>query len=311
MKSNNLTDVAGVLLAGLLTGACAAVGQAAPLTSATVTETKNEVLYKPAGGGERSAKVNDVVQGADVLRTGERSLAEIEFSDKTITRLGSKSVFTFSTGTREFHPGKGTTLIYVPEGSGGGRIVTTAITAAIEGTTVIVEETERPPAPGQTTPRLLCKMVFLEGTGNVTLTHQRAACPISNRRIAPGQMIAQFADEPCLAPIEDIDLDLLVKRSPMVKGFSKPLPSLALIDAQVAVQNSAKAGGTLVSPNPAAGVYSPNPMTGAQGISDSPMNTPSFAQGSLIPVGNGFFYSTRPLPGSVPIAGGGGYLWRP
>jgi hypothetical protein len=311
MKSNNSVVIPVVLLVGFLAGACALVGEAAPLASAMVTETKNEVLYKPAGGAERAAKVNDVVQGADVLRTGERSLAEIEFSDKTITRLGSKSVFTFSAGTREFHPGNGTTLIYVPKGLGGGRIVTTAITAAIEGTTVIVEETERPPAPGQTAPRLLCKMIFLEGTGNVTLTHQRAVCPVSNRRIGAGQMIAQFADEPCLAPIQDIDLDLLVKRSAIVTGFSAPLPSMSLIGAQVTVQNNEKTAGTLVSPVPTVGVYSLNPSTGTQGISDPPMNVPSSAQGSLIPVGNGFFYSTRPLPGSEPIEGGGGYVWRP
>src|SRR5213593_2092367 len=105
---------------------------AAPLSSATVTEMKNDVRHN-----ERGAKVTDLVTGADVLRTGERSLAEIEFNDKTLTRLGSKSVFSFEPSNRELRLDRGLALICVPKGAGGGRIVTAAITAAIEGTTVL------------------------------------------------------------------------------------------------------------------------------------------------------------------------------
>src|ERR1017187_5185968 len=90
------------LLALLLPWAGATFAAAAtPLSSARVTEAKHDVLYKGETAGERAAKLDDVVRGADVLRTGERSLAEIEFDDKTITRLGSKSVFSFNAEARE------------------------------------------------------------------------------------------------------------------------------------------------------------------------------------------------------------------
>lgn len=312
MKSSRGWSGPACVVAAALMVAIGPVATAAPLTRATVTETKNEVVYKPGTGAERPAKVADVVQGADVLRTGERSLAEIEFPDKTITRLGSKSVFTFTAGVREFHPGKGTTLIYMPKGMGGGRIVTSAITAAIEGTTVIVQEIELPPAAGQTEPRLVSKVIFLEGTGRVSLTHPQAVCPVNDRKIGPGQMITHSSDQPCLDPIQDVDLDVLLKRSAIITGFSKPLPSLSLMEAAMAAQNQERADGTLVGTTTGTGIYSPNPQApSTQGITDPPTSNPSYVQGGLIPVGDGFFLSSRPLPGSAPLQGGGGYVIHP
>ena len=306
MKSGFRLAGAAWLTAALLAILLVPATPAAPLTTAKVTETKNVVLYRPQAGAERPAKVADVVQGADVLRTGERSLAEIEFSDKTLTRLGSKSVFTFSAATREFHPGPGTTLIYVPKGLGGGRIVTPAVTAAIEGTTVIVQEIELPPVPGQAAPRLLSKVIFLEGTGQVSLTQPKAVCPITHRRIGPGQMIVQLTDDPCLADVQDIDLDILVKRSGIVTAFSEQLPSLPLILAAVNAQNNAKSQGRL---GPAGhgphGPYSPTPPPG--GIGD-PVITGPGRQGSIIDVGDGFFLSSTWVPGSTKVQGGGHFF---
>jgi len=309
MKSIDSAMIAVALVAAAVGGFGVSTGQAAPLASATVTEIKNEVLYKPAEGTERGAKVSDVVQGADVLRTGERSLAEIEFSDKTITRLGSKSVFTFSAGTREFHPGLGTTLIYMPKGLGGGRIVTSAITAAIQGTTVIVEETETPPATPQAAPRILSKVIFLEGNGTVTMTEKRGKCPIDSAPIGAGQMIAQYTDDRCLNPVMDIDLQVLVKRSAIITGFASPLASMPAIEAAVTQQRNEIQSGKLGEGG--GNVYSPNPSTGSQGITDPPTANPSTAQGNLTPVGGGFFISPRPVPGSQPIEGGGGYVVHP
>ena len=109
----------GLALVGvcfLLTGVASV---AAPLSSATVTEMKNDVRFKATTTEERSAKLQDTIAGADVLRTGERSLAEIEFNDKTLTRLGSKSVFSFEPANREFRVDKGLALICLPKGTGG------------------------------------------------------------------------------------------------------------------------------------------------------------------------------------------------
>ncbi len=179
----------------------AGVVSAAPLTSATVTETKNVVQYRPATAEERAAKLGDVLNGADVLRTGERSLAELEFDDKTITRLGSKSVFTFEPTNREFRLEKGLALICMPKGS-GGRIVTSAITAAIEGTTVLVLGIGR--------------IIFLEGFAVVFTADGKQSKPIVAGQIAlmeNGQL-----------QVYDIMIDPLLK-SVIITSRANPLPT--------------------------------------------------------------------------------------
>lgn len=117
-----------------------AAAQPTPLGQATVTEVKNDVRYKAAQADERPAKQKDVVRGADVVRTGAKSLAEIEFEDKTITRLGSNSKFSFDPDKREMELVSGTMLFDMKKGIGGGRIKTAGLTAAIEGTAGIVHK---------------------------------------------------------------------------------------------------------------------------------------------------------------------------
>lgn len=112
--------------------------QAKPLGQATVTETNNDVRYQAAGSAERAAKLKDVVRGADALRTGQKSQAEIEFEDSTITRLGSNSHFSFNPEKREFELHEGVLLFDMQKGIGGGNIRTGGISAAIEGTAGMV-----------------------------------------------------------------------------------------------------------------------------------------------------------------------------
>ena len=138
------------------------------------------------------------------------------------------------------------------------------------------------------------------------MTQQRQKCPVNSVPITGGQMIAQYSDDPCLNPVVEIDLQLLAKRSAIISGFASPLPSMALIQAVIAQQQSDIQSAKLGTANNQ--LYSPNPSAGTQGISDPPVAQPSAAQGSLVPVGDGFFISQRPLPGSQPIEGGGGYV---
>ena len=115
-----------------------------PLGRATVTQVNNDVRYSSREAAERPAKPADVVRGEDVLRTGKKSQAELEFQDRTITRLGSNSTFTFDPDKREFQLKKGLLLFDMPKGAGGGRIITPAGTAAIEGTAGIISYRSAP-----------------------------------------------------------------------------------------------------------------------------------------------------------------------
>lgn len=217
-----------VLLASLLPWLGATLAGAEPLTSATVTEMKNDVRYKPGSAEERTAKLADVIKGSDALRTGERSLAEIEFNDQTLTRLGSMSVFTFDGDKREFRLSRGLTLICAPKGTGGGKIVTAAITAAIEGTTVLAEQFMVAGKKQGDPTRPAGKFIFLEGKGIVSTPDGK-----QQKKIRGGQMIAHALGDPKLADPQDIDLGTLVAGSGIINGFARLLPTWDAIQDEI------------------------------------------------------------------------------
>ena len=79
--------------------ACAtSLAQAKEFTSATVTQTINEVNILEQRKKARAAKLKDVLNTRNILQTGRRSRAELTFPDKSITRLGSNTSFGFAIG---------------------------------------------------------------------------------------------------------------------------------------------------------------------------------------------------------------------
>jgi len=109
------------------------------LKSAQITAVVNDVKVVDPVKGERRAGVKDVVQGSLGIKTGLQSRAELVFQDKTLTRLGANTLFSFNEGTRELELERGTMLLQVPKNVGGARIRTAAVTAAITGTTILLE----------------------------------------------------------------------------------------------------------------------------------------------------------------------------
>ncbi len=197
-----------LLASFLLTAGAVGLSTAAqPLKQATVTTLKNTVRLQPEGKDERDAKSEDTLTGADVLHTGERSFAELLFADKTITRLGSKSIFSFKSEAREFRVGDGLTVIHVPKGAGGGRIVTAAITAAIEGTTIAALDRSVAGKEAGAAARVLSTIWFVEGKGTIFLNRD----PKQSRKISEGQRLAQFADDPALGQPVDFHIKPFVE----------------------------------------------------------------------------------------------------
>src|SRR5205085_9167379 len=90
-------------------------------------------------GGDRTAKLDDIIRDEIALTTGIKSRSELLFQDNTLTRLGPESYFSFKTGTRDMTLQRGTMLLQVPKGLGGAKIHTAAITAAITCTTIRME----------------------------------------------------------------------------------------------------------------------------------------------------------------------------
>jgi hypothetical protein len=279
---------------------------AAPGDAAKVTEAVNVVVHKPDTGDERPAKINDQIKGDEVLRTGERSMAEVEFKDRTVTRLGSKSVFTFDGQPRKYNVRKGLAVICVPKGTGEekgkkkGEISSSSLTAAIEGTTVLVQEIELPPLTPGGEVRRASRMIFLEGDGTVT-----SKDGTKKRKVKAGQMMVKFEDDPDLPVPVDIDMAALVQGSPLAQS----LPSSPLIQEVIQQQQIEIVQGTLTQ-----GGGTPGPDT-------SPPVDPVFQNGTAGNgvqgldcefVGNGFYLCYQPCPECTVCTAldDGGYVCR-
>src|SRR5437588_10514612 len=109
------------------------------LKEARVTQVIKDVKLLPGQAAPRPAVVSDNVKGDTAVRTGADSRAELTFADLTIARLGANTIFSFNEGTRTITLTNGAILLRVPKDSGGAKIQTAAVTAAITGTTVIAE----------------------------------------------------------------------------------------------------------------------------------------------------------------------------
>ena len=225
---------------GLL-GACFSPNLlAAPLSQAHVTKIVNEVKVVDPGAGDRTAKLNDVIHGDLALTTGIKSRSELLFQDNTLTRLGPESYFSFNAGTRDMTLQRGTLLLQVPKGHGGARIHTAAVTAAITGTTIMIEHL----------PHKSLKVLVLEGS--LRLSNGRFGDSLV---LMPGKMVIMPPNAKRIPDPVAVDLKTVIKTSKLVnmsgggKKEAKPLPSIALIEQEIEKQQQSKANHRLIDTN--------------------------------------------------------------
>src|SRR5438067_7039253 len=112
---------------------------AADLKEAEVTQVIQDVRLLPSNASPRPAAVNDNVRQGTAVQTGAQSRSELTFKDKTITRLGEKTIFSVGEGARTIDLGSGQFLLYVPKNSGGAKVKMGPVTAAITGKTKLLK----------------------------------------------------------------------------------------------------------------------------------------------------------------------------
>ena len=95
------------------------IAQADELKEAHVTQVVKDVKLLPEQASPRPATVNDPVRDGTAVRTGVQSRSELTFTDRTITRLGANTIFSFKEGTRTMDLGEG--AILVPSAERRGR----------------------------------------------------------------------------------------------------------------------------------------------------------------------------------------------
>jgi hypothetical protein len=222
------------LFALLLCSLPFALASGAELKQARVTQVVHDVKLLPGQAAPRPAAISDQVREGTAVRTGEESRAELTFTDRTLTRLGANTIFSFDQGTRNLQLGGGAMLLRVPKDAGGARINTAAITAAITGTTMLLEYH----------PNAYCKFIMLEGVARIFRNNRVGESVL----LRPGQMLIVNPNGKGLPEPVDVDLDRLMKTSLLITGFD-PLPSLDLIAQVVSEQSAKKNEGAFIDTN--------------------------------------------------------------
>ncbi len=201
---------------------------AAPLTDATFSQVIKDVsIVSMETRASAKAKLGDAFKAPDVIRTGPDSLAELMAPDKTVTRVGANTAFSFEKSGRAINLEQGSVLFHSPKGKGGGTIRTKGASAAVLGTTIVVTAT----AGGG------FKAVVLEGRGQITLPNG------DFRILTAGQVTFVLPGTQRFGPQLNINLSKLVESSRLVQGFEQPLPSMPVILAAVDRQLTLLASG--------------------------------------------------------------------
>jgi hypothetical protein len=176
------------------------------------------------------AKVGDTVTPPNVIKTGPDSRAELVAADNTVTRVGANTLFSVQPNSRDVNLTQGSVLFHSPRGRGGGNIKGAGATCSVLGTTLIVGAN---PTGG-------FKVMLLEGKGQVS------GAAGSSAKLSAGQMTFAMPGKPLSQPM-NFELKGQVSGSKLVGGFSKPVASIAKIEAAIATQQAQISGGQLAS----------------------------------------------------------------
>src|SRR5436190_13614859 len=225
--------VRGFFILGAILAAFACAN-GAELKEARVTQIVRDVKLLPNAAPARLAVVNDPVRDGTAVRTGVESRTELMFSDATLARLGANTIFSFTEGTRNLELTDGAMLLRVPKNAGGAKINTAAVTAAITGTTVMLEFHKNS----------YVKFIVLEGTGRIFLPNRVGESVL----IHAGQMLITKPDAKNLPSPVDVDIRKLMKTSRLIKGFGK-MGSEGLIAQTEADQDKERTEGELYETN--------------------------------------------------------------
>src|SRR6266536_4398711 len=188
------------------------------LKEAKVTQVIQDVKVLPSNAAPRPASLNDNVRPGTAVQTGTQSRSELTFKDKTITRLGEKTIFSVGEGARTIDLGSCQFLLYVPKKAGGAKIKMGPVTAAITGTTIL----------GDYNPSGVTTFIVLEGGACIYLDSVGQSI-----YVGPGQGVTYDPIYGRLGDPYDVDVNQVLT-SPLIKDF-RELPSAPLF--RTTIQN--------------------------------------------------------------------------
>jgi len=205
----NLKLVAAITLIGTAAG-IAALLSATEQKQARVTEVIHDVRLLGAQTAAHPAAVNDAVHEGTAVRTGTDSRAELTFTDRTLTRLGANTVFSFGGAAHTYDLGSGAILVSAPKETGTVKITTAVATCAVSGFTMISEY------HGTT----WNKVLMLNGDGYVSLNRN----PGDKRHMHSTEILVFRPDATVLPQPQQFDICNVISDGRLVTGFAKRLP---------------------------------------------------------------------------------------
>lgn len=221
----------------------------ADLSQAVVRQKVNIVTVAPKLGAEaRPVAQGAVVRDENIVRTGGESRAELEFTDLTLARMGSNSIFSFDAQARALSFTQGAVLFSKPTKSGAIQLRSGAVTAAITGSTGFISNVpiggikpvkHAPVNMGEST----TMVGMLEGKliGDAHWRDRNGREQKMEFRLGAGDMlIGQPGRRPVIV---QFDIPRFLQSSPLITGFSRPLPNTAELNRAVALyQEDARRG---------------------------------------------------------------------
>lgn len=255
MKTIRLCNAA-IILAGLGVAARPLPAGAANLSKAVVTQKVNKVtLAESATTAPQPVSTGAVVKDDNIVRTGVQSRAELEFADKTLTRLGANTIFSFDAGASVLDFKEGAALFSKPKGTGPLQIRAAAVTAAITGTTGFVSALPSKKKKMKGVPDDVVMLGILEGSlkGKSSWIDAKGQQHAFGFQLGPGDMLVV---EPGLQPvIVQFDLPRFIATSPLINGFANPLPNAVQIAREVAAFQTLASRGFIDPQNTVVATY--------------------------------------------------------
>ena len=192
-----------------LATACVLPGMTANLAAAgynkaAFTRLQNQVNVLKGDANPTPASVGQEITNVTSVATGPDSRAELQFPDKSLTRIGANSRFTLKGDGRTLDLDSGVMMLQVPKKMGGAKVRTAAVTAAVTGNYILVEVMKNG----------LIKLICVEGSVDLFLNTN----PSQFTTLNAGQMIIMKSDGSSIPQPVDIDLATLLKSSKLISG---------------------------------------------------------------------------------------------
>lgn len=233
MNSNPIKTLGSItcLLLALELSARAAEGY----SRAEITRVDKDVKVLKANVAPKSAIAGQQIGPQTSVATGAASRAELRFPDKTLTRLGANSRFTLRGESRTIDLDEGVMMLQVPKNQGGAKIRTAGVTAAVTGTTVLIEY-----HPGG-----VVKLFVLEGEATISINGK----PGEFQTLKAGQMVTFTDGAPSIPLPIDFDLKAMLESSTLISANDASQPNLQEIIAARGVQQQKLLDGDLLLGN--------------------------------------------------------------